>query len=371
MNYQTFLLLSYLLITMSYFFGNDAIRLFLFPLVVGVSVLSFITLLKSRLIGTREIKAFRYFFFLFITTFLVQLFNDNLTPFVVYILSMYPLSLLLLKGKIQSKYIKIPLYLFTAICSAVFLIKGSIYNIFPSMSVNYVSVVYIMNCIVIYMVEKRNNEQVSLHPFLLGFIFSSIGFGRAGIICTGLLFGYFFFMRWRDLSRKIKVLYISLLVIPFLLVILFNYDLIYDKLETLSILERFQEKGVDSPSRDILRREYLLHMDFKNIMLGFNYQKNYWFLHYGLNPHNSYIRLHYYFGFSFFVIVPVLFVALYKLMRRNFAYFVCLFAILLRSWTDSVSFLLLYDFILIALVYTAFTVKSDYENKPGTIKRAF
>src|SRR5690606_31786408 len=104
------------------------------------------------------------------------------------------------------------------------------------------------------------------------------------------------------------------------------------------------ERGIDSPSRDILKREYFENLDLKNILLGFNYQNNTWFIHYGLNPHNSFIRLHYYFGILFFPIVGVLLVSLYKLLKIDFMLFICLSVILLRSYTDSVLFLLLYDF---------------------------
>src|SRR5690606_6609913 len=136
-------------------------------------------------------------------------------------------------------------------------------------------------------------------------------------------------------------------------------------LSHMDYLIRFMEKGVDSPARDILKDEYLNQMkDMSNLLLGYNYHEStYYFKEMGYNPHNSYIRLHHYFGFLFFLIIPVLLFALYKLFKKSFILFICLLVILVRSYTDTVIFLTLYDFVVLALVYIAFFVEIPRRKK--------
>lgn len=359
-NSQTFYLGFYLLVALAYFFATDALRIFLFPVVILISLFSFISLTHGNQISKKDFKNYKYFVILFFITLLINIFNDNLTPFVIYIITVYPLSLLLLKGTIITKYIKFPTYLFSGICFIIFITKGSIYNIFPSMSVNYVSVVFIMNVVVIYLLELRNKEPISIFPAFLGFVFSSIGLGRSGIICSGILFFFLLIRYWSKLSLNTKYFYVIFLILPVLLLGLFYSEDIIERITNLSILERFTERGVDSPSRDILKREYFEHLNFKNILLGYNYKDNNWFIHYGLNPHNSYIRLHFYFGIMFIPIIFTIIFSLLKLLKADFMLFICLFVILLRAYTDSVIFLLLYDFVVVSLIYISFNKKSFY-----------
>src|SRR5690606_35000139 len=142
LNGHTFFLLIYLLGALLYYFLGDGVRAMLFPVFLGVSVVSFRSLYVNRLITRSDLRVIPFFLILTVITFFLQILNDNLTPFVLYICSSYCIALLLIRGKINSAPIKFPLYLFAVICAVVFLSRGTIYNVFPAMSVNYVSVVF-------------------------------------------------------------------------------------------------------------------------------------------------------------------------------------------------------------------------------------
>jgi len=274
------------------------------------------------------------------------------------------LAYFIFKNAFNTKLIKIPVLLFSLYFIFTYLLRGSLEVAFIQMSVNYVSVVMIMNIALVSFIEKRQGVSVSIWPALVGFFLALLAQGRAGILVTLFLVLNVLFMHWRGLKSSIKLISAVIFISGLVIFILSQIDTILLVIENIEFLERFSKKGVDSPSRDILKREYFSHMNTENIILGYNYQNNHWFKHYGGNPHNSYIRLHHYFGFFFFLIVPLIIIALVRLLFRNV--FICglFFAVLLRAYTDTVLFLTLYDFMVILLFYYSFNyMKIEKEKK--------
>ncbi|WP_461764512.1 hypothetical protein [Myroides sp. LJL110] len=232
-------------------------------------------------------------------------------------------------------------------------------GIFYEMSVNYVSVVMIMNVVVVNSIERIQKEKISIMPSILALLFSLLAMGRAGILCTFLLVCNSLYFSWNSYTRNQKIGLFILLLIPIVFVVLFKGDMLVDYISNLSVLERFDERGMVSPSRDILKKEYLDNLDIRNILLGYNFIDNQWFIHYGQNPHNSYMRLHHFFGFCFLIVIGFILKQVVQLFKID--KFLCIMAlvIFLRSWTDSVLFLTVYDFVVIYLLLIPIYYKKE------------
>lgn len=290
------------------------------------------------------------FLLVFVLVFFIQLFNATLTPFVFYIISTPLLTLFVLNNKFNTRLLKIPLYVSATVFSVYFVQHRTLQGIYEAVSHNYVSVVMIMNVVLINMIEVRQKEKVSIMPSIICLFFSLLAVGRSGILSSTLLFLNVLSARWLSFSKGVKWGVFLLVFLPLIGLVVYNIELIVKFGEGLTVMEKFSERGIESNSRGIILNEYLSNMSLENILLGYNYSNNYWFQHYGLNPHNSYIRLHHYFGALFFVVMFFILKNLFKLFKINRFLAGCAFVILLRAFTDTLLFQYIYDFVLLSLL---------------------
>lgn len=140
--------------------------------------------------------------------------------------------------------------------------------------------------------------------------------------------------------------------------------------ERMDMLEKFNERGLKSPSRGILIEEYLNHMNLETIVTGYNFDGNHWFQHYGNNPHNSYIQLHHELGFvSIFIFIYFIY-NLFLSIRLNKLIFVMMLALLLRGLTDIFLFYGLFSFLLFFLVFELKGLNMTLSDKHNRTLRA-
>ena len=349
--YNSYALVFYMVTAFSYYFVGTALRgVFFFTLVI-LSVLLFVSQNLKDARGLFVERRVVNFLVVFFVVLIIQLINNTLTPFVLYIVAAPCLAIFILKNKFNTRILKIPVFIMASVFSVYYILHKTLEGAFSEMSVNYVSVVLIMNAILINSIERLQKERISLLPSFIALFFSLLAMGRSGILCTFLLFTSVLIINWKFFSVKKKTAFAIFILVPILIFALLKFDIISSYIDNLAVLERFNERGVDSPSRDILKREYLNNMTFANILLGFNFSNNIWFIHYGLNPHNSYIRLHFYFGIVFLLVLGFILQNGWKLLKKDFFLAILVFIILLRSWTDSALFLTLYDFVLLILLF--------------------
>lgn len=342
------------MIAFLYYLVSDGIRIVLFPLIIAICFLSLGNLNDTN--SFIKSKWFIYFFLLFIGVALVQLTSGTFTPFIIYLLAAPVMAHFFLHNEFYTKGIKLSFYAIVAYMVLHFLLTGSLIDVFSQMSANYVSVVLIMNAAVLAIVQYRQGERVHILPGVFTLILSILALGRSGIGCSLIFLTAILYLNWSTLAKFKKYLILFSFIVPFMGYIFIQGDSLLYSLENISFFKKFSERGLDSPARDILMREYLSYLERDEflIYIGYNYSDNPWFKHYGLNPHNSYIRLHHYFGIFFFLIVAGLLFSLLKLLFTNRFYAFILLAILVRAYTDTVIFLSLYDFLMIALVFLAF-----------------
>lgn len=357
--FNSVLLLLYMLVAFLYYYAGDALRIPLFGIVLGFSILAVIETRKNKgnyRFGQKLIRLFSFFFF---TGAFIQLSNGTITPFILYLVAAPCLVYFIYNNSFNLKIVSYSVYIISVVFLIYFLLHGRMEGVFPYVSVNYISVVLIMNAVLINFLEYKQDRNVSFLPSILALFFSLLAFGRSGILCAFLLVLNVVWFRWKSFSVKKKIGVGFLITLPLMGYVLLNFNVVVNIFDGLTVLERFQERGLESPARDILMREYLAHIDLKTFLLGYNYDKNTWFIHYGLNPHNSYIRLHHFLGALFFIVVPALIIALIRLLRFNKFLFMMLFSILLRAYTDTMLFLYLYDFLVVLLVMMAFNIKRE------------
>lgn len=331
-----------------YFLGN--IRIILYAL---LCILPFVSIIYTNYDAhTVKLKKNSVLFFgaIFLYGFIVQIINDNLSPFLVYFLTTPAFAFFLYKSKFNTKILYIPFCIISLVFIYLFTIKHTYEGVFYDLSANYVSVVMLVNVGLINIIEYRQRHKIAIFPSFLGFLFSLLAMGRSGILCCFTLFLCTLWWNYRKWSKRKKVFYGFLITLVLVGGGVTNYNKIVFAFENAELLEKFNKKGLKSPSRDILLAEYIEHIDLKSFFTGYNFKNNSWFIYYGLNPHNSYIRLHSQMGIMFFVILISIAVLLLVDWRRNKYAAILLIILLLRAWTDTFLFLGFYDFMIVYLL---------------------
>lgn len=358
---NSIVLMSYLSLASVYYLFGDVVRLLIFVLALLLSLYMGTGVTNNKITFKIPNRVFWIMLTIFTISVAVQLINLTLTPFVIYYLSTPLVAYFIYRKEFNSKLISIPFYGFSLYSAIYFLMHRSLLGIMGEVSENYVSVVLIMNIAIIYLIKIRQKEKLSIFPAALALFIAILAIGRSGIITTLFILLLVLWVRWRNQRVTKQILYAALILIPMISVVILKWELIETTFYQMEVFEKFTKDGVSSPSRDIIKRAYLSNIDAVTFFTGYDYRENHWFQHYGLNPHNSYIKLHHYSGVAFFIVLPLIFIGLAKLVRKNIFFSGLLVAILLRSWTDSVLFLTLFDFVPIVLLLIAF-----YDRKGST-----
>jgi hypothetical protein len=219
--------------------------------------------------------------------------------------------------------------------------------VFPRTSRNFISVVLLVSCSYHIISCVQNKIQPSFLIVILSFVISIYGIGRGGIISFLLLMTFFPF------SLKIKFKFKVIIVVTFLLLCIFGY-LIFQNLLNETVFERFDSMGIES-ERNSINSDYILVViqEAKSILFGADLAKIPSIVAQELNPHNSFIRLHIYYGiFGFFTLIGFLVYAYWFFYtKKHYMYMLLLSVLLLRSFLDSAAFHGPFDPLLFYLIY--------------------
>lgn len=275
--------------------------------------------------------------------------RSTLVPISLF-LSNFVLGLFLFRNKHYSNLYFLLVGGFAAIFIIKFLGGISPNNIFNEASRNWVSIIMQTASILYYITRHENNEKLSIFPALFTFIISIWAIGRAGIICSSFLLLGVIFLRAKSLSSYQKaILILATVSITLLVYFLFkeNIDLF---LAEINMFKRFEEKGMGS-GRSRMISEYLNHINLKTLLFGYDYTQNSFFRLWHFNPHNSFIRLHYYTGFVGILIFFFQLFILFIYSLKNQLYFILFSIILIRGFADTILFFGLYDFLVFYFIF--------------------
>lgn len=338
----------------------DAARPILFITMVSLSALAAYLTAKSgkSKITLRKTMAV-FFVFCFVGVVVVGLLNQTFTVFSLYILTIPMMSYYIRNRWLNVKYLKVSFYSMSALFLLYYISNRTFEGMFESMSINYVSVVMIFNISLIYFVQRFKGDKPSIGPAIVAVVFSVMALGRSGMLTSGLILAAVLWANWSTMSiiKRYSLLIFSF--IPLVFAVMTYIGTILALVSSSSYLTKFQDQGFESGARERLLEEYIDHMEGANIWLGYNFEEHPEFIHFGLNPHNSYLRGHYRMGVFFFIFLYLMLKGGFKLFKKDKFLAILLLALLLRSWTDMVIFLTPYDLIPFLLVGHGFFYKKQ------------
>jgi len=214
-------------------------------------------------------------------------------------------------------------------------------SLFTYLSNNYVSINIIYYCAVIFISIKQNHLSDNIVPFVVTALICIISAGRASVICGVLLLCLFYvYYLWKreKLQNKKAIIGIVIAICVFG-ILLGNYFELLKKTVLYSFYYgRESETGLASDGRIYLMREYMSRMtdSLGNFILGVPCRQNRLFLLFGSNWHNSYIRIHCFFGMAG-LLVFLLCTVRTAIVSMKYAKWVVLFLLVIeiRMITDS------------------------------------
>lgn len=289
---------------------------------------------------------------IFLLSLIIQVINLSLHHFLLFLLIGPSFAYWVYKSKFELSILRNVFLLVQIVLFLLFLKGRTFINVFAGLSENYVSVLMVCYVILIACIELRQNEKVSIIYSMIGLFLSLLTLGRSGIVCSFVLLCLLSFIRFSKLSPQKRNVVVCFFLFVGIFLTLKYYNSIIDFFYNFELFNKFQERGLKSPSRGILIDEYFSHIDLETFFCGYRFERNSWFIHYGLNPHNSFIRLHYQIGFVAIIIFTYVITKLFNFLKmRQIILMFFLLIMIIRAYTDVYLFFGFYDFLLYYIVF--------------------
>ncbi len=207
---------------------------------------------------------------------------------------------------------------------------NQIFNI----SRNFISVIllwgvsfHIISCI-------QNDKKPSVIIVILSLIFSIWATGRGGIVAFSMLLVFFPFV------IKTTKLYKIVIIVLVITLVIYAFNNFYDLLFEYG-LGRFDDMELES-DRSSMNGDYInnIFRSFHDFIFGANLMEIPSIIEVEGNPHNSFIRLHVYYGvFGFILLMMLLSFTIFRLLiTKKYLYLLLLIVLLIRSYVDSTAF---------------------------------
>lgn len=281
--------------------------------------------------------------YIFCVSFRGYLFNINL---LLKILLASLLAFSFLYNKINVLYMKIAHIYVALFC--IFSIWNDGYVPFESASINMVSIIVILYASTINFIELYNTQNISVLPSVVSVVACFFSDSRNGAITSIIYFVIVIALTWHNKTKyhRFFLSAFSALVVYYL----FKYISV---LADFNIFTRFDYKGLDLNERDVLWQGYLSKVDFISFLFGVDYQDVPEIATFGenSNPHSSFIQAHNKFGVIGLALLLSLFLLICKMLKnKKYTIFAIIIVVMLRSFTDSVFFVGMFDYFVFMLV---------------------
>lgn len=199
---------------------------------------------------------------------------------------------------------------------------------------NFISVLLLIGLSYHVIACAQNEKKPSLLIFIMSLIIAIWATGRGGIIVFSiLLLSYPFIIKTKTYLKLIILFFIVSLVV-------YGFYNFYDLLFEFGF-GRFDDMGLDG-DRPLMNAEYISKSfdNIYNFIFGSNLSQIPSIFEVDNNPHNSFIRLHVYYGIiGFFAMIVALSVSVFKLFKnKNYILLLVFLMILFRSFLDSIAF---------------------------------
>lgn len=222
---------------------------------------------------------------------------------------------------------------------------------------NYISVLMLTSTSLLYIGENdKKNKNISLIPAIIFLIISIWGFGRGGIITSGLFFIGIITIKIFTINSKYEKRILYIILGSFLVLFLafcFDFEYMMGK-----YFISFDTKGIETP-RTVIYQEYfnVSMQSFSNFIFGPSIEDMYIANIYSGNLHNSFIQMHAYYGilFSSMIILLLFNSILFFIKKKDYVKIILISSLIIRAFTDRLFFsgyseILLYYYLLFPLV---------------------
>lgn len=215
-----------------------------------------------------------------------------------------------------------------------FILSGTLPDDVFGVSRNFISVILLIGTGYQIIAAVQNNKNPSILLILLSLFVAVWAVGRSGILVYTLLLIIY------PLISNYKVIYKFLIIGCITCVAIYVYNTFSEDLFATAIYRIENMGGGDV--REEMNKEYLdktLSSPF-NILIGTDLREIESLRSVEYNPHNSFIRLHIYYGLFGLLIIGTLIInglAQY-FFKREYIYLILFLALLLRSSVDSTAF---------------------------------
>ena len=240
-------------------------------------------------------------------------------------------------------------------------------SIIPWVSRNGITSVLIVCQILFSFVSYLYNKKFPIISSLAVVIISFYGLGRGSIIVSTLLLLYGIFLN--IYTSKSKLLKFSSVIVLFILLFYFSSNS-----ETIKLVENIEEsltqtqfgQGYNDEARTSINKEYISNLDYWKFLFGSSYKNTSIEFYFGGNPHNSFIRLHSFYGI--FGIIVLFFLLISILIAKSnaslkFVLFSLLLLLLFRAYTEPILFPSSLDLFFLMMIVLFFRKKHLFIHK--------
>jgi hypothetical protein len=215
-------------------------------------------------------------------------------------------------------------------------------SIIPWVSRNGITSVLIVCQIIFSFMTYLYNKRFPIFSSLLVVIISFYGLGRGSIIVSILLLLYGIFLNIAN-TRS------NLIKISSVIVVIGLFFYFSSNTETITLVENIEDglnqtqfgQGYTDEARTSINNEYISNLDPWHFLFGSSYNNTSIEKYFGGNPHNSFIRLHSYYGIFGIIVLLNLLISILIAKRNATIKFVLLGLLLLllfRAYTEPILF---------------------------------
>lgn len=369
---QTIVFTAYLLLSI-YRFAFPSLGITL--LMIAVGLLSIILIYKVKFNVYIYLFSFFILFYYILTSFILNRY-DALPRNILHFIDCIFIALLMLNGKIKSWGVYLVFYGLSFYFLTFIIMAIPVQNVLDYSSWNGISILIIISCVSLYIVNSYQSNKIDLVPAFLALLFSFWGMGRSGILACSLLFIGLLFLKFKNPKRLFNlnnsIFMITLIIISLLFFYLSDYfkDIV---INTLKIINR--DTADISTGRFEIWENYYSNLDLLRFLFGSNVYADPWPKgeELGYNLHNSFLRLFAHTGLMGLLTILLIPVTLLYFFYKNKLFFILFFTLILRGFTDTIFFFESWDFLLLFFLFyylnsirtnkLKFPSKFDLDNK--------
>lgn len=271
---------------------------------------------------------------------------ERLGHIILFILSNMGVALLILRSYVHSWACYFIFYLLTLFFFKQIITGVEADDAVSVVSHNGISMIILIACITLYLIQNLNNKKISLLPSILTLIICIWGTGRSGILASLVLLLGLLIVKFN--VRKRVIFFIGL---PFAIVYIFFETLILYAVQvpflTQAATNYLVRANGEPEARIDIWNNYFHNINFSKLFFGVNPKIDPWpegqTLAY--NYHNTFINLHSQTGIVGILTILILIISFTKLLKFNNIVAILLLTLIIRWFTDTGLYFESWDFL--------------------------